>query len=78
MLDHPLSRVMTIGDVARAFSSNTPSRSRGATRPSFAKIVRLKKMRAWGMPDARCTRGLVCKVLVASVIGLVCHRRRRM
>jgi hypothetical protein len=40
---------------------NTTPRSRGATRPSFSKIIRPKKERAQGMPGACCTRGLVCK-----------------
>ena len=43
-------------------STNTPSRSRGATRPRFAVISPLPSgRRAQGKPDARCTRGLVCK-----------------
>jgi hypothetical protein len=33
-------------------------RARGAMRPSCAFIFR--PWRAWGMPGARCTRGLVC------------------
>jgi hypothetical protein len=37
---------------------NAASRSRGAMRPRRAFIFRPK--RAWGMPGARCTRGLVC------------------
>jgi hypothetical protein len=42
---------------------NTASRSRGATRPRFASHFRTsRKERAQGMPDARCTRGLVCNV----------------
>jgi hypothetical protein len=36
--------------------------SRGALRPSFASIAALdNNKRAQGKPDARCTRGLVCK-----------------
>ena len=35
-------------------------RARDATRPSCAFVFRPGKQRAWGMPDARCTRGLVC------------------
>src|ERR1700732_126773 len=42
-----------------------PSRSRGAMRPSCERIMRPRKQRAWGMPGARCTRSLVCSVLVA-------------
>jgi len=34
--------------------------SRGAMRPSFARTSSLCHQRAWGMPDARCTRSLVC------------------
>ena len=34
---------------------------RGAMRPSFASIDTLENKRAQGKPDARCTRGLVCK-----------------
>jgi hypothetical protein len=39
------------------------TRSRGATRPRFAGNFRPSKERAQGMPDARCTRGLVCKIV---------------
>jgi hypothetical protein len=41
---------------------NTSSRSRDALRPRFASNVRPSKERAQGMPDARCTRDLVCNV----------------
>ena len=42
---------------------DTPSRSRDATRPSFARNSRaFKRWRAQGMPDARCTRSLACKI----------------
>src|SRR5258708_37980356 len=42
----------------------TRLRSRGATRPRFAGNFRTsRKERAQGMPDARCTRGLVCKIV---------------
>ena len=38
--------------------------SRGAMRPSFASIGTLdKNKRAQGKPGARCTRGLVCKIV---------------
>jgi len=37
---------------------HTVSRSRGAMRPRFC--VYLSPLGAWGTPDARCTRGLVC------------------
>jgi hypothetical protein len=37
------------------------SRSRGAMRPSFARNSLPSNQRAQGTPDARCTRGLVCK-----------------
>jgi len=36
---------------------------RGAIAPELCMIV--SPMRAWGMPGARCTRSLVCSVLVA-------------
>jgi hypothetical protein len=36
--------------------------SRGALRPSFARSLSPRKQRAQGMPGARCTRGLVCKM----------------
>jgi hypothetical protein len=42
---------------------NAPSRSRGAMRPGCTEIIRPNKKRAQGMPGARCTRGLVCKVV---------------
>src|ERR1700736_2270460 len=45
--------------------SDAPPRSRGAMRPSCERIMRPSKLRAWGMPGARCTRSLVCSVLVA-------------
>ena len=35
--------------------------SRGTRCPSFARTLSLRKQREQGMPDARCTRGLVCK-----------------
>src|SRR6266481_3449733 len=42
---------------------DTASRSRGASRPRFAGNFRTSRTeRAQGMPDARCTRGLVCNV----------------
>jgi hypothetical protein len=41
---------------------NMNSHSRGALRPRFASNARPSKERAQGMPDARCTRGLVCNV----------------
>ena len=41
-------------------STNTPSRSRGASRPRFArKFPSPSSQRAQGKPGARCTRGLV-------------------
>jgi hypothetical protein len=33
--------------------------------PELCINVRPEKQRAWGMPDARCIRSLVCSVLVA-------------
>src|SRR5260370_35337411 len=41
---------------------NAVPRSRGAMRPSCTEIIRPNKKRAQGMPGARCTRGLVCKM----------------
>ena len=41
---------------------NMNSRSRGALRPRSASNARPSKERAQGMPDARCTRGLVRNV----------------
>ena len=54
-------------DVAPAPNNapDTPSRSRRAMRPSCERISAQKKQRARGMPGARCTRSLVCSVLVA-------------
>jgi hypothetical protein len=52
-------RAMTAEGVAHSCSSNATSRPRGAMRPSRAFIFR-PQIRAWGMPGARCTRGLVC------------------
>jgi hypothetical protein len=43
---------------------DTPSHPRGAMRPSFAPMATLERKRAQGKPDARCTRGLVCKWVV--------------
>ncbi len=43
---------------------DTASRSRGALRPRLANNFRTsRKERAQGMPDARCTRGLVRKIV---------------
>jgi hypothetical protein len=41
---------------------STPPHSRGALRPSFAKIFALETGRAQGKPDARCTRSLACEI----------------
>src|ERR1700748_2277546 len=46
--------------LAMTANTDTRSRSRGAIRPRFAKKSPPLKQRAWGMPDARCTRSLVC------------------
>jgi hypothetical protein len=46
-----------------AMTANTPSRSRGAKRPGRERKVSPKEKRAQGMPGARCTRGLVCKIV---------------
>jgi hypothetical protein len=49
--------------MARSYSSNTTSCSRGAKRPSFAvNVLPSENQRAWGMPGARRTRSLACKV----------------
>jgi hypothetical protein len=54
VLDHPPSRVMTVGCVS-AFSRHVT--------PEFCKTFRpRRKQRAQGKPGARCTRGLVCNV----------------
>ena len=42
-------------------TADTRPRSRGTIRPRFACRC-LPQTREQGMPDARCTRGLVCKV----------------
>src|SRR5882757_8117717 len=52
ILDRPPSRTMT---------PNMVSRSRDALRPRFASNVRPLIQRAQGMPDARCTRDLMCE-----------------
>jgi hypothetical protein len=70
ILDYPHARVMTTESVARSYSSDIVSHSRGTMRPSFDKTI--AQERAWGMPGARCTRSLVCKVLVAHE----CRRHR--
>src|SRR6266700_454308 len=38
----------------------TNTRSRPAARFARGVHLSLASLRAWGMPDARCTRGLVC------------------
>jgi hypothetical protein len=44
-----------------AMTADTVSRSRDARRPRFARYSsRSIEKRAQGMPDARCTRGLMC------------------
>ena len=55
-LDHPLSRVMTT-EYAFAFS-------RRKLRPRVSSTSSLERKRKQGMPGARCTRGLVCKVRI--------------
>ena len=44
---------------------NVRPHSRDALRPSFASILRPQIQRAQGMPDARCTRGLM-RIVVES------------
>jgi hypothetical protein len=58
--------------MSRRLTANMNPRSRGDTRPGFA-IESPQRQRAWGMPGARCTRSLVCSVLVAHECS---HRRR--
>jgi hypothetical protein len=43
ILDHPHARVMTAGGVAHSIASHTTLRSRGTTRPSFAKVIPLNR-----------------------------------
>src|SRR6266851_1925488 len=53
---------MTSKSVTRSLRKDIPSRSRRIFRASFALHFRLLiNQRAQGTPDARCTRGLVCK-----------------
>ena len=55
----PVSSLMARADIT--------TRSRGAPRPRFASnFCTSRKERAQGMPDARCTRGLVCKIVQKS------------
>src|SRR5712672_443239 len=42
--------------------SDTAPRSRGAVRPRFCKSFAQRYQRAQGMPGARCTGGLACKI----------------
>ena len=44
-------------------AENTLPRSRGAIRPGYALSFAPQEKRARGMPGARCTRGLVCKIV---------------
>jgi hypothetical protein len=56
---HPRMRVMTTESLARSYSTNTPSHSRGAVAPEVClKCFAPIEQRAWGMPGARCTRSL--------------------
>ena len=61
ILDHPHARVMTTESTVGVNASDTAPHSRRALRPSRCKILR--PYRAQGMPGARCTRGLVCKIV---------------
>jgi hypothetical protein len=48
---------------ALAMTADAVSQSRDAMRPSFARnFLALSIQRAQGMPDARCTRDLMCNV----------------
>src|SRR5438876_199714 len=52
-------------------TENTPSRSRGADRPRFAFISSPSPIqRAQGMPDARCTRGLMRKLVESARMSI--------
>ncbi len=63
ILDHPHARVMTARSVARAMClAHTSLAFPRRASPGLCKSFRPKK-RAQGMPGARCTRGLVCKVV---------------
>ena len=56
ILDRPPSRAMTDGRHSFAFSRlNSPE--------VCPNVSRQKNQRARGMPDARCTRGLACKIV---------------
>jgi len=62
MLDHPPLRTMTAGYCDALACADKPSRSRRMICARFAFIFSpFRNQRAQGMPDARCTRGLVCK-----------------
>jgi len=66
---HMLALQSRTGKVSKTYLvapvPNTTSRSRGVIRPSFARnFLALSNQRAQGMPDARCTRGLMRNVLV--------------
>ncbi len=64
VLDHPHARVMT-ASVWRShchFPNMTPP-SRGMVCPRFASASVPREKREQGMPGARCTRGLVCKIV---------------
>jgi hypothetical protein len=63
ILDRPLSRAMTTEGTALAYS---PTRDHiPAARCARVLTKPFARQRAWGMPGARRTRSLVCKVLVA-------------
>ncbi len=59
---NPALRTLAFGSMSANSIWVKRSRSRGATRPSFA-LVTLEKKRVQGMPGARCTRGLVRKIV---------------
>src|SRR6202158_6474837 len=46
------------------FYTDTASRSRRACARVLLDVLPLRNQRAWGMPGARCTRSLVCSVVV--------------
>ena len=79
ILDHPTSRVMTVGSGSRAYAKTSTASLFKQQPPSqtqlrdlaaqitrvFLKLPALSIQRAQGMPGARCARSLVCSVLVA-------------
>jgi hypothetical protein len=75
ILDHPLSRMMTVGGVLRIQFSNSSSHSLAIsprTRASFAVNVRpAETQRAQGMPGARRARSLACSKKTRELVTTV-------